>query len=299
MIPELLLSFILNYTDIHGRMSISKPGTVEEQKLGKYASNNANLYTGEMAILLQDKDLLTIELRENIIKGLNSSWVEPGLMARHPGNYRETDHYLPVSHDEYNGLMFAASVIPELRYKADDVVEYGKKNNWQYCDVPGYKTITFSQMFSNPNLFSIVKNYLNENHLRRATKKYPELFPIFFTYQPHQRFLFKALSTKYKPTLFEEIYFAANIIYTSISKTPDNGFYTRVLAGFRLKALENVGYSSPWIKLASTVFVYSSKKMLGENYLEKMVNIYFDDKEHPFHYIVKHPTQKYFLTLKK
>lgn len=267
------------YHDCIGRTTLF-PAMHEACLNQDYDTNNAVLWSGETAILLYEiYGYVPTEFKVNFIKSIQSQFITPGLLSRHPEPYRFKEDMRPVSFDEFHGVAFLAAVIPEFRKNMDEIVEHGENNYWQYWDVPKYeKGKSWWSIVSWKGIKELY-NYIQEDSLRKSTIKYPELYPIFATHHFHQRAFYKMLSTKYKPSAFEELYFAVSGL---LAAHKDN-YSSLSMWIFRWKALEHAGYHS---KVLSWVRSYYNNKLherFGSKYEQIVFANFYEDKEHPFH----------------
>jgi hypothetical protein len=271
------------YTDCLGRTTLL-PSNIPNCLNKDYDSNNAILWSGEMAILLKDfHGEVPEDVKNQLKKFLPSHFVKTGLLSRHPEPYRYLDTMRPISFDEYTGVAFMASVIPELSKFMDDTVEYGIKNNWQFWDVPTYENgKSLKTLFSLKALKQWVP-YLQEESLRKSTIKYPELYPLFATHHIHQQAFYKMMSSKYKPSLFEELYFAV----ASYFAEDKHSWSSLNMWIFRYKAIEYKKYDSKIISYMKERFEKKMLKRFGMFYETLVFQQFYEDYNHPFHLISK------------
>lgn len=245
-----------------------------------YDTNNAVLWSGEMALLLYEiNGYVPTEFKETLVKTIQSQFIKPGLLSRHPEPYRFKADMRPISFDEFHGVAFLAAVIPEFRKNMDDVVEHGMQNDWQYWDVPKYeKGKSWLSILSWQGIKELY-HYLQEDSLRKSTIKYPELYPIFATHHFHQRAFYKMLSTKYKPSAIEELYFAASGI---LAAHKDN-YSSLSMWIFRWKALEKINYQSQLLSWVRKYYHSQLNERFGQNYEQVVFANFYEDSAHPFH----------------
>lgn len=279
---------IAKFTDCLGRTTLNQSKN-EECIKGNYDNNNALLYSGEMVVLLKEfYGNIPDHHKNKILKFLPSHFIKKGLLSRHPEPYRFSEKMRPISFDELTGVSMMASVIPEIGEYVDDIVAYGLQHNWQYWDVPNYEDgkTWFSLLGLTPMLK--FKSYLNEESLRKSTIKYPELYPIFSTHHIHQRAFYKMMSKSYKPNLFEVFYFS---LASFLSESKENSS-SLVMWLFRWKALSHKPYEHKLIQMAERSWKNAMVKRFGNDYEAEIFNLYFDNKDHPFHLIIKEKSLK-------
>lgn len=272
-------SHIKEYRDCLNRVTL-RPANNEECLKQNYDSNNAILWSGEMAILMKETlGYVPGEYKQELINSITKHFSSPGLLSRHPEPYRLLPDAKPISFDEYHGLAFLASVIPEFRKTMDEVVEYGEKNYWQFWDIPGQEQgKPLWQLLTLKNLKDFYY-YLQEENLRKATLKYPAWSALFATHHIHQQAMYKMLSTKYKPSLFEELYFAATAYF---AKDKDN-YSSLSMWIFRFKALDQINYKSKIVSWVKKLYLNHLEERFGKDYELVVFSRFYEDENHPFH----------------
>lgn len=281
-------SRIANFTDCLGRTTL-EPSKNEECLVGQFDNNNALLYSGELALLLKDLYGEVPKIHKNkILDFLPSHFIKKGLLTRHPEPYRFNENMRPISFDELTGVAMMAAVIPEVQNLVDDIVLYGLNNHWQYWDVPNHEFGVSWFNLLKPDSLKQWTSYLSEESLRKSTIKYKKLYPIFATHHIHQRAFYKMMSKSYKPNLFEILYFS---FASYFSESKDNASSLTMWL-FRWKALENKPFDHFFIKQAQKSWVNSMKQRFGLSYEEKILESYFENREHPFHLISKENSLK-------
>jgi hypothetical protein len=273
---------IKTYTDCLGRTTL-EPANIPECKKENYDTNNALLFTGELVILMKELKGVPSDIKKQITTFLPKHFIKPGLLSRHPEPYRFRKDMKPISFDEFTGVAFMASVIPELRPYVDDIVKYGLENNWQYWDMPGYeKGKSWFELLYPTALLQWIP-YLQEENLRRGTVRYNKLYPLFATHHFHQRAFYKMMSLSYKPNWIEEAYFVGASLLAEY--TDSSSSFAMWL--FRYKALEHRNYQSPMIKWASSHWREKMREKFGEQYDKVIFQMYYESKDHPFHHMAE------------
>lgn len=283
-----LETHIREYRDCLNRVTIF-PADHEKCLNQDYDSNNAILWSGEMALLMKESyGSVPEDYRKNIVTSIKNHFSKPGLLSRHPDPYRFSPTMKPISFDEYHGVAFLAAVIPEFRETMDEVVEYGEKNHWQFWDIPGQEQgKPLWSLLTIQNLKDFYA-YLQEENLRKATLKYPAWSALFATHHIHQRALYKMFSTKYKPSLFEELYFTATAYF---AKDKDN-YSSLAMWIFRFKALDEINYNSKPIAWVKKLYLSRLEERFGANYESVVFEQFYIDTNHPFHRLAAMPEIK-------
>lgn len=285
------------YSDCFGRTTLY-PAKLDECLAQNYDSNNAILWSGEMAMLLKENlGSVPEEFKTKMLQVMPLHFSQPGLLSRHPHPYRYNEDMKPISFDEYHGLAFLSTVIPEFKETMDQVVEYGQKNHWQFWDMPGHekgKPLWSLLTFSNLKLF--FTEYLQEDHLRRATLKYPSWYPLFATHHLHQRAFYKMTSKSYKANFFEEVVFATAGV---LAANGNDNFSSMAMWMFRYKALNHLNYDSKVIKWSEKYFKEKLTDRFGPNYPQYVFQKFYKDQEHPFHLLALKPNFKKALSWKR
>lgn len=205
---------IANYTkyiDDLGRWH-TKP--VTEAK--PYPTNNAYIYSFYAKMVG-----LPVVITHPAVSQLMN--LDTEVLTRHPG-----DREPPISHDEYVG---AAGL--DLIY-ATDIVEFGEKNHFQYCDIPGFTPIPFRKLVIH-DVIAAYEGLANdpETNIRKAVVKYPALYPIAFWHRPEQQYFYYRCANR-SPGAFRTLYF----IFASIASIfKKDG----VMFGFKTLKLKGLG----------------------------------------------------------
>ena len=93
--------------------------------------------------------------------------------------------------------------------------------------------------------------------------------------QPRDRAFYK-IAAALKPTLFETIYLAIAIIFSSTGDPSEGRGGTKLMAWFRMLAIERLKSTSMLLKLAHMIFNRNLTKKMGSDYPLKLINSYFD-----------------------
>jgi hypothetical protein len=272
------------FKDIFGRIDLAPVNG------GVYSTNNQLLYTGECAILMKlinDKNLRFSSANFIVLKdAILTSKIAPGLYSRHPEPYRRSlpKAGRPVSFDEITGASFVFGLTDTKLAK--DIIDHGKANYWQYCDVPGFeKGKPLRSMFSK-GFFKDLSNYIKDalnydsDGFRKASQSYTRFYPLFFRHSSSSRVVYRA-SVGDSCTISESI--GASLALLVASLKSDN-ISTRVLWWFRLKHLEIHKKTPILLKLVKPIYFFSNKKKFGT--FKRLFELYYKNPDHPFHSMI-------------
>lgn len=261
------------------------------QESPRYPTGNPHLYTGEAAILLYLNDMLTPDDMFKFYKGYNSCRATGGLFSRHPDPWRFTYHYDVVSHDEYSGLMFSSAASLAIncpRYQvASEIVEYGKKNMYQYLDRHPNANF-FNKFFKTPiKAIKQVREMAKLGDKERFVYD-PDYQALPYMRQPRCVAFYKMISPNHSPGIFTLFYFClANIISVYRKKEYAKGT-SKILAIYRHEALRISGNDNFLTKLTRKIIYRKLRKLHGDEFLNYYMRLHFDAEEnHPFHDLSK------------
>lgn len=291
--PEARDKLLNEYLDEYGRVLTSITSWANSFEM-KYENNNMLLFSGEALLLLKKNDLLNREAQNRILGGIFKCEHEifSGLYSRHPMPYRVTNQLDVISHDEYNGVMYALSAIPEYQVAADDVVEYGKRYG-SFCD--SYPGRSFTSAFIRRPI-NTIKNVIKMINFLRNKEDYrgkiQDVEILTYKRQPRDWAFYKIISENYEPSLFEICFMCLSTLMTLKKPTGYVRGSGRLMAIYRMWAIEEKGLTnkihSVIINLSNKLFRKGLKKQYGENYIEELHKMYFNlDANHPFHELCK------------
>jgi len=274
------------YRDEYFRVTMS-PALFFNSKKGIYENNNMLLFTGEAALLGKKQGLILEKDFVEYVEAFKSCEISAGLFQRHPLPYPDVKGIERdvVSHDEYNGIMYACAVYPEFRDTfAVDVCEYGEKYDWEYNDA--MPDTSFNLELKN-NFSATIDHVFNLISLLSNKKEYRGKVGIAENLtqkrQLRDRCFYKIMSSKHSPSLLEKLYLAASVVMTTRKEVGYKHNSGRMLALYRMWAIEEVGETSILLKLAHKYFRKKCKDQFGEDYVEELHNGYFTkDRDHPF-----------------
>jgi hypothetical protein len=221
---------------------------------GEQDSENALLFTGEIALLCA---LVGIEsLKGSFENAVLTRQIKNffGLFNRYTDGHRNRS----TSWDEYNGIMFVVSSdIDNLRYIAENIVDYGKDHNWAYVNEdPGLK----------PRLFD------------------PSSWPyIGRIRQPRCRCFYKVCAGII-PNWTESYWLAQSIkidANDTIQETSGN-----LMTWLRMKAMHLNNYHNEIVDNANIYWIQNMISQYGKYPLRAMAKIYFKDANHPIHDLI-------------
>lgn len=248
---------------------------------GQYDNENPHLFTGEMNVLLHLLSIYDAENKKNIKNYLEYTEVTPGLHRRR----REEDSRSTVSHDEYSGIMFMTMGNRTLRDYADNIVKYGKKYNWQYNDNRPERDGLKYALKHPLKAFKYFRRLAKGDESVRENN--PDLDALSYIRQPRDICFYKIVSTITEPNWFERLYLALTVVITGFrNKNYKNGG-TKLIAWYRMKVIEYYKQNTFILSLAHKFFIRKLKKQYGVNYLESLHFLYYKDKNHPIHSLVK------------
>jgi hypothetical protein len=213
-----------NYIDKHGRWH-TKPVTESDP----YPTNNAYIYSFYAQMVG-----IPVKFDQTVIEELLFLRFKP--ISRHPGGY-----HIPISHDEYVGLAGSDTGLDQGR--ADRIVEFGKKNYFQYCDLKGFVPTPFYKL----NIHNVIEGFeelKNEENPRTAVIKYPSIWNIAFWHRPeHQYFYYRCANRS--PGIVRTLVFIGASLFTIRKKGQ-----TSVMLGFKLlKLMEKPNLADHFVNL--------------------------------------------------
>jgi hypothetical protein len=288
------------YKDNLGRMDL-KPVN------GKEAStNNQLLYTGELAILMElvnkNEECVHLEFNNKDFASLHQSIQTckvpnvPGLYTRHPEPYRfktlnGMPNFVPVSFDEILGACFINFCAGEIKAN-ERIVQHAQLTHNRFCDIPGYELMdSYSTVFK-AGLLADLKAYYQkaktyatlETGLRKEVRNTPRLYPLFFSHSLSDLFIYNAGCGRDNSFLGSVSVFLA-VFVASLKK--DN-LSTKVLWWYRFRFLELTGKETVLTKFAKQFYNYTNKNRLGDSWQTQLFSSYYEDKNHPFHELLKY-----------
>jgi hypothetical protein len=147
------------------------------------------------------------------------------VLTRHPG-----DNTPAISHDEYVG---AAGL--DIIY-ATDIVEYGEKNYWQFCDVEGYVPTPWRKLVID-DVMAAYEGLANdeETNYRKAVIKYPALYPFAFWHRQEQQYFYYRCANR-TPGIIRTLYFFFATLVSIFKKDK-----TSPMLGFKILKLKKLG----------------------------------------------------------
>lgn len=281
------------FIDPIGRVS-DKPYT---QEMG--VTDNPHLFNGEALLLLSLLGRLEKSDIDFVHQSLLETEVVPGLFSRHPKSFQK-EYAIPwhsVSHDEYNGICFMTAASPEFfRNTAIDITLYGKRYNWQYCDLYPNSEF-FHYFFDNPiTVIKEVRAYLadmkaNPQDTNSVDLRHSQNIVALTQIRQPRDVAFYKIAAGLTPSLFQTINLALATIFTSTGDPKEGRGGTKLMAWFRMVAIRRLNGESFLLKIAHKLFEYILTKKLGTDYPYKLISMYFDRNDnglrHPMIMLVK------------
>lgn len=243
------------YIDNLGRWHI-KP--VTESK--PYPTNNAYIYSFYAKMVG-----LPVVISHPAVSQLMN--LDTTVLTRHPG-----DNTPPISHDEYVG---AAGLDPIY---ATDIVEYGEKNYWQFCDVivdgKAYVPTPWRKLVIDDVMAAYEELANDKDDLRKASAKYPALYPFAFWHRPEQQYFYYRCAGQ-SPSIIRSIYFFIATLVSIYSKNKKSP-----MLGFKMLKFKKLGPNLMEKALIKLFDKYGNWKEVCKNYfpedhpiLEKVLSL--------------------------
>jgi hypothetical protein len=157
-------------------------------------------------------------------------------------------------------------------------VEYGEKNYWQFCDIvidgKPYVPTPWRKLVIR-DVIAAQKELNNDpDDLRKASAKYPALYPFAFWHRPEQQYFYYRCANR-SPGIMRTIYFSLATIVSIIQNDPRN-----VMLGFKILKLKKLGTTlleKALIKLyeSKVDFKQNCRNYLPEDHpiLERVLNL--------------------------
>jgi len=191
-----------------------------------------------------------------------------------------------VSHDGYAGIMFAVAALGldnDLKYIAEEIVEYGREHNWCYLDThPNMKPL--SLFWRNPKHWWELVKVLRSENPKEERKKYPVIYGMSHRRQPEDVTFYKIIAGE-KPSFFGLLVFALSVVFSSTKPHGNTG--GKLISLHKLYALRMVGFSHWLIDAAEEEFTKNLVDMYGVHFIKELQKIYYRDPNHPFHILGK------------
>jgi hypothetical protein len=195
-----------------------------------------------------------------------------------------------VSHDEYNGIAFMATVAPPLiGPHLEECIEYGKKHHWQFNDI-----VPNSDFFNKKNWDSIetiirtfkkIKAYLadlkaNPDNTNAVDYRHDGDIGALSTIRQPRDIAFYYIAVGKNPSLFGVLWLAISIIL-STRRSIDDGSRggTMLMTFFRNIAIKKKlpkGIKGWILSKAIQFFNWQLKGKYGEKYPVVLASAYFD-----------------------
>lgn len=267
------------FVDPAGKIS-DKPN---DQELG--ITDNGLLFTGELMFLLKKLGKYGISEDSLALCTLFSSRIMPGLYTRHPIEFlnKYGVAHNTISHDEYLGVLLLAFALDRPQQEAREIVEYGKKFNWQYTDL--YPEADFFRALKR-NPIETIKKFIaykkdykaNPNDTNSVDLRHDsDITALTFIRQPRDRALYKLIAGE-SPSILESLWLSFAHVYTTRRDLEDGSRGgTMLLAWFRMELLKSACKKLPLVlRLSHWAFGKLLSRRYGKNYAKVIANRYFD-----------------------
>ena len=267
------------FIDPTGRLS-DKPSNQEDG-----ITDNAILFTGEFLFLLKELRKYGVQEDSLALTTLFSARVMPGLYTRHPLSYmtKYNIEHNTISHDEYLGALLLAYCLDRHKQEAREIVEYGKKYNWQYTDL--YPEADFFKAFKR-NPIEAIKKFIaykkdykaNPNNTNAVDFRHEgDITALTFIRQPRDRALYKLIAGE-SISIIETLWLSFAHVYTTRRDLEDGSRGgTMLLAWFRMQLLEKACKKLPLVlRLSHKLFDKLLSKRYGKDYAQVIADRYFD-----------------------
>jgi len=249
---QAVIRLLNEYMDDNGFITLKHKSQSNPKEL-QFDSENPHLFTGEGSILLKLIDGVSFRYRRMVERGITNTKKDYALWERQPGDTTRDDSH-SLSLDEHLGLCFT-SIVLEMGIP-QELCDYGSKHNWAFIE-------------ENPGTdpYEDIKKY--GKRIR----------------QPKDRFFMKVCAGII-PKWYEILDFGLSAVLTC--RKPHDVTSGKVMKWFAFQALSMAGYDNWFVNLCKKYYNYKCTKMYGtEFYIEDLIAIYFQDKEHPFHVLCK------------
>jgi len=189
-----------------------------------FPTNNAYIYSFYARMVG-----LPVQFSEEVTADLVNLDLKP--ISRHPGIKPPTTP--PISHDEYVGLAGLDIMA------AQDITFFGESNYWQICDVivdgKAYVPTPWRKLVID-DVMAAYEELANdpEPNPRKASVKYPVLYPFAFWHRPEQQYFYYRCADR-PPGAFRTLYFIIATIVSIKKNDPRN-----VMLGFKFLKLEQL-----------------------------------------------------------
>jgi hypothetical protein len=177
-------------------------------------------------------------------------------------------------------MMFYVRNVAAREY-ARRIVEYGKKNFWQYHDRrPNVNGLWYA--IKHP-----IKSYKYFKRLKEgdesAREDYPELDALSYIRQPRDICFYKLVSPDHNPNWFEKLYLALSILMTAVRDKEYKNGGTKLIAWYRMKVFQYYNADSGLVKMAHKYLIRKLRKQYGKKYVTELHKLYYKDRNHPIH----------------
>lgn len=272
----------MQFHDPIGRIS-EKPKTYAHG-----ITDNPLLFTGEYYYLLSRCRQLTEDEVLHCAKTRIDSMLKYGLYRRHSSGFQREFKvpYNQISHDEYVGILLLAHCQKITWLIANDICNYGKRNNWQYNDLAPdvsfwreFKKHSVKQIKDLIEYHRVKKSNAHDTNQVDATFHNQSVVSLNFQRTPRDIAFYELLGRN-KTSLFNLIFMCLAHVFTTrrdIYDSKRGG--TILLALFRIELLNDHHKDNWFLKMTRKFFHQRLRKKYGKNYLTVIAKHYFDLKD--------------------
>lgn len=243
-------NFLNNYVDEYGRCELKKrnPNTI-----GNYSSENPHLFTGYMCVVFRLHGVQNQEWKRRIIDVTNKSFRTKGVLMRQPSY--ESNFY-PKGHPQY----------PQY-------------NNVSHDEISG--TCMSAICFDNLSWVRDMVEWLDGHYLTMDDHTL-RINPIFFVKLKTYAFLKYAINDN---NIFLDYQLMQYFLTVSIGREHD--LSGEIMRWYTYQCLCLVRKPPCLLRKAYSFYESQMKKRFGSNWLIEIHSIYFKDKNHPIHELIK------------
>lgn len=294
MLDQKLAAFskLLNdYTDIYCRTTLYH-NSLSNPQIARYDSENGHLFTGQASLLsmlhkqknYDDYYTPWLKTRMNVIEVFLKTKVQSGLHARQPNDYVNDPKFHALSHDEHNGIMFYL-VGSNMKGHATEFVTYGQSHNWAYIEespnLDPIKEILKTPLKSAITLLKTAYNTI----VKKVSTPNEQKSLLTRVRLPADRGLMKMTSPYHNPNWFEKLNITIAILLSS--RKPVRSTSSKIMTFFKLVLIGELGYNNGILRFSRNYYHKKMVETYGEEYLSELYDIYFKDRNHPFHILSK------------
>ena len=243
-----------NFFDAHGRVHEHEV-TADDG----YPGNNGFVHTGYYYVAGGEVDLDKVNA---CFEACRTSYG----YDRHP----DKDQFPASSHDELVGMFLIAT-----KQQAKVMYERYKAQGWQACNLDGFKPRSLWSL----NPFKVMRDFYKLNkepNPRKATHKYPYIWPITFRHMPQHTYFYARCAGE-RVGFFHTVWFTLSSMFTMLK---DKNYSSKLMLGFKLAKLRTLGIK----EIEGTILeIYDEEIDMYDMALR-----YYEDESHPTVKLLKH-----------